>query len=374
MENQFWPKELANVCVYAHHPGLHSRTPEGIIMHFLWHWGKYHADIWPIWERVFMQGRDEDERFGPDLFIILQRAITEGQEEDRVFALFLLGALATPEARDLLISFLDSGHRKERWASAISLGRLKEERVFALLQTFLLEGFVVSEIFANVGEPQVVQEACNFYQQKLKEHGRAAFSQTYWHVLEHLRNIDYEWYIRQRSEIAIVLGTWGNPVVVPKLSEALQAAWRMEQDWPDYEGPDESGPTIWHFFQDHLAFALGQLGAWDTSLLAYLPQIHLLVARVYLILGSLQVSDSGIFYRLSIYNLFRDSPKYLQDRISREKAGIGVDPFIEPALVKQLLSKQFGLSLIEQEEYLVRFSKAWYERAKESQLTPPLGL
>lgn len=69
-----------------------------------------------------------------------QKAVLEGEEKDRVFALFLLGGVATPKARDLLFSFLASPHRKERWASAIALGRLKEERVFALLQKLLLEG------------------------------------------------------------------------------------------------------------------------------------------------------------------------------------------------------------------------------------------
>lgn len=48
--------------------------------------------------------------------------------------------MATPKARNLLLSFLASPHRKERWASAIALGRLKEERVFFLLQDLLLEG------------------------------------------------------------------------------------------------------------------------------------------------------------------------------------------------------------------------------------------
>jgi len=54
-----------------------------------------------------------------------------------------------------------------------------------------------------------------------------------------------------------------------------------------------------------------------------------------------------------------------------EKAGIEVDPFVEPNQVKQLLATHFGLSLVEQEEYLVRFPNAWYERAEESRLTRP---
>src|SRR5258706_2199888 len=261
MVSTFWPKALAEACIHAYHPGLHSRTPEDITMHFVWRWGAYPADVWPIWEHIFVQGRDEDARFAQDIFPLLQRAATEGQEDERVFALFLIGALATPEAKDLLASFLNSAYRKERWASAISLGRLKQERAFSILQTYLLEGFEASELFTNGGDLQAAQEVCHLYRRTIKEQGPTALSQTkvnqaHWHLIEQLETVDYEWYLRQRSECALVLGAWANPVVVPHLREALQAAWKMEQNWPDYEGPDESGPGIWHFFQDRLAFAL----------------------------------------------------------------------------------------------------------------------
>jgi HEAT repeat protein len=87
------------------------------------------------------------------------RSVTEEDEFERVFTLFLLGGLATPEARNVLLSFLDSSQRKERWASAISLGRLKEERVFPVLQALLLEGFAASTIFDTPEELQAAQEA-----------------------------------------------------------------------------------------------------------------------------------------------------------------------------------------------------------------------
>lgn len=209
MASIFWPKALVQACFHAYHPGLYSCDPESITSHFLWRWGEYPSAIWPVWERIFVQGQEDDGRFAQDIFPILQRAVTEGQEEDRVFALFLVGALATPEARELLSSFLASAHRKERWASAISLGRLKDERVFALLQTFLLEGFSASEIFASVKELQAAQEAGRLYRRTLAERGRAECSETFWRVNEHLQNIDYEWYLRQRSECALVLGAWG---------------------------------------------------------------------------------------------------------------------------------------------------------------------
>ena len=373
MANPFWLKALVEACLHAHDPALRSQTEEGIVKRFLWEWEEYPSPLPPAWEQFVDPGRDYERYSLQDIFAILQRALTEGNEENRLSALFLLGGLATPKARDLLISFLDSPYRRERWASAISLGRLKEERVFPLLQTLLLEGFAANEIFANSEGLQAAEETCRLYRQTYQEQGQTTFSEAYEDVIEQLRDMDYEWYLRQRSECALVLGAWGNPLAVPTLKEALQAAWKMEQDWPDYEGPDESGPEIWYFFQDRLAFALGQLEAWDALAVLRFPENHLLVARIYLVLGTLQVNDPEIFYGVMISTLFCVSAQCLRNRAIKEQVGMEADPFVEPARVKPLLTEHFGLSPTEQEEYLVRFPKAWYERATESQSVPHPG-
>jgi hypothetical protein len=377
MANQFWPKALFEACGHTYHPGLHSRSEEEIVQRFLWQWEDYPSPLPPPWEQFVDRGRDYEKRTAQDIFTILQRTVTKGDEEDRVFALFLIGGLATPEARDLLNSFLTSEHRKERWASAIALGRLKDERVFALLQTFLLEGFFAREIFANGEELQVAQEACRLYRRTLKEQGQAELPHIYWRVSEQLESMDYEWFLRQRSECALILGAWGNPVVVPKLCEALQAVWKMEQDWPDYEGQDEEGPNIWFFFQDRLAFALGQCGAWEALSAFSFPENHLLIARIYLILGTLQVNDSSIFYGLD--RVFRYSPRRFRYRDVMKEVTVvkdmvvEVDPLVESAPVKLLLAEHFALSAAQQEDYLLRCSQVWYERARESGFTPLPG-
>ncbi len=337
-------------------------------MDFLCHWGNYPAAARPLWESIFAQERDEDAYLEPDIFPILQRVLREGDQENRLFALFLLGGLASSEARDLLLSFLASPQRKERWASAIALGRLKEERVFAVLHTLLLEGFATNEIFASVEQWHAAQEDGSLYRRALQEQGRAEHSENLWRLYERLESIGYEWYLRQRSECALMLGDWGNPAAVPPLKEALQAAWRMEQVWPDYQGPDESGPDIWHFFQDRLAFALGQLGAWDVLASLHLPEAHLLIARIYLILGSLQVRDPRVFYGDSASTLFHDTSLNVRSR-AWEKKGIQAHSFatlfVDPVRVKSLLAEHFGLSPAEQEDALTRFSTALYERTKE---------
>lgn len=361
MENAFWPKALSEACYHTYHPALHDKTAGGIVMDFLWHWADYPSDVRPHWEHLFRHERDEEERFVQDLFPIVQRALAEGHEEDRVFALFLLGGLATPPARDLLLSYLASPYRKERWASALSLGRLKEERVFTLLQTLLLEGFVAGDIFPTAEELQAAQEAGLLYPRSIAMRRQAECTENFWRVVERLREMDYEWYLRQRSECALVLGAWGNTMAIPNLREALQAVWKMEQDWPNYEGPDESGPAIWHFFQDRLLFALGQFGAWDVLDAFPFSETHLLVARIYLILGALQVTDSRIFYRS--YEVFRYSLSSSLIREGMERV-VEVDPLVESAPVKQLLAKHFGLSPAEQDDALLRFSKARYERER----------
>lgn len=371
MAHPFWPKALSEACLHTSHPGLHTCTEESIVMYFLWRWGSYPVEVWPRWERVFHQGRDDDH-FEQNIFPLLQRAATEGEKEDRVFALFLLGGLATSEAKDLLFSFVTSGPRKERWASALALGRLKDERAFAFLQTMLLEGFFV---FAEKEELQKAQETCKLYRRTCQEQESYAHPNVCWDLLHFLQEIDYEWYLRQRSECALILGAWGNPVVVPKLCEALQAAWKMEQDWPDYLGPElGEGPTNWYFFQDNLVFALGQLGAWDALSPCPFPEKHLLVARIYLILGALQTNDSSIPYNL--HHVFRQYPTrscnydVMKNVIVWKDTTLEVHPLVESAPIKQLLAEHFALSESEQEDYLLRCSQLWYERATESGFTP----
>jgi len=382
MTSIFWLRELEQACLHAHDPALHYQSEGEIVSRFLWFWEEYPSPIAPPWEQYVDPERNYERHSAQDIFTILQRALTEGDEESRVFALFLFGGLATLKARDLLISFLDSPHRKERWASAIALGRLKEERVFPLLQTFLLEGFLLDEFSADIAKIQATEdalrlykqtprEAWRLYEQALTEEEYAAITQTYRRVIDYLKDTDYEWYLRQRSECALVLGAWGNPVAVLPLTRALQAAWEMEQAWRYYEGLDESGPEIWHFFQDRLAFALGQLGAWDALWSLDFPETHGLVARVYQVLGALQVNDTDIFYTTGVNYLFNDSSVYLRDRASMAQAGMTVHPFVEPARAKGLLAEHFGLSPTEQQAYLEHFSDAWHERNKGSQMDAP---
>lgn len=380
MANPSWLKALKEACYYAHDPALHYDTEGEIVFCMLWEWEDYPTPIAPRWERPANLMHKYDNYSVEDVFALLQRATIEGNENNRAFALILLGALATPKALDILRSFLASPSLKERWASAIALGRHKEERVFPLLQTLLLDGFLVSASTASEEEA---------------EKGQAGSQDAYPPIDDLSVDIEYEWYVHQRWECALVLGAWGNPCVVPLLIEALQAAWKMEQTWPDYEGFTE-GPDIWRAFQDRLAFALGQLGAWHALLELDLPEKHRLVATIYLALGALQVQDASIFYSGEAQSLFSGphyaldhpwlqqswltehplvEPERIKQMLARYNAHVkerwlAEHPFVEPARVKQLLARHLGFSETEQEQYLLRFPQALSERDEESHPVP----
>jgi hypothetical protein len=70
-----------------------------------------------------------------------QWALREGEEEDRVLAIHAIGSTMTPEAQSQLLPFLESRVPMERWASALWLGRMHDERALPVLQRMLDEGF-----------------------------------------------------------------------------------------------------------------------------------------------------------------------------------------------------------------------------------------
>jgi hypothetical protein len=379
MANPSWLKALKEACYHAHDPALHYDSEEGIVFCMLWEWEDYPTPIPPRWERPASLMHKYDTYSVEEVFALLQRATVEGNEHDRAFALILLGALATPKSLDIVRSFLTSPSLKERWASAIALGRHKEERTFPLLQTLLLDGFLVNA-------PSTSKEEA--------EKGQAGSQDAYPPIDDLSVSMKYEWYMHQRWECALVLGAWGNPCVVPLLIEALDTAWKMEQMWPDYGG-FQDGPEIWHAFQDRLAFALGQLGAWHAPLDLDLPEKHLLIATIYLALGALQIQDPSIFYFDQARHLF-SVPPYAQDfpwlqasrlaelplakqeRIKQAlerynaliKESFLARPYVEPTRVKQLLARHLGFSETEQDHYLWRFPEALSGRDKESRPVP----
>lgn len=352
MANPPWFDALLEACYHAHDPALHYESAEGILASHLREWEVSPTPLDFRFPLPASFSYTYETCSIEEIFVLLQRAVREGGEDDRAFALILLGALATPEALDLVRSFLTSPSLKERWASTIALGRHKDERVFSLVQNLLLDGFLVSRSSTSEEETESQERAQDAYPL----------------ISDAAADHKYEWYMHQRWECALVLGAWGDPCVVPLLKEALQAAWKMEQMWPDYGG-FQDGPQIWHAFQDRLVFALGQLGAWDilreldlpenrkvwyafqdrlVFALSHvgawdvlrkldLPANRMLIATIYLALGALQVRDSSIFYQPQ--HLFA-LPHHIQPSPSSLERILARFPVEKQEQAKRLLANQ----------------------------------
>lgn len=77
--------------------------------------------------------------------------LEEKPGEDRLFALFAVGAKDSPSARALVAPFLESSHPKERWASALCLGEMKDERALPRLCEMLTEYLPPNQQFTSEG-------------------------------------------------------------------------------------------------------------------------------------------------------------------------------------------------------------------------------
>src|SRR5258708_25865954 len=95
-----------------------------------------------------------------------KHALQEGNEADRLVALFALGYLAYEETQALLVPFLASSVRKERWASAMVLGAHQDDRAFALLGQLLTDQL---EPFSPAAEEQKVMNMVLQAERRAKE-------------------------------------------------------------------------------------------------------------------------------------------------------------------------------------------------------------
>ncbi len=249
------------------------------------------------------------------------RALSKGQGKERIFALFALGLQNLPGIVELFFPFLESDRPEERWASAISLGRLRQEQVFQLLQDLLLES-----------------------------------TQDYLEVTE--INDAYAWYHHHRSSIALLLGAWGNPQATPVLRQTLQAIWQFEQQPGPLDSRWKSLMDDLHFLEDNLAYALGQLEAWGALLNLGLSPWHQRWAMQHMILGHLQVKLTGWPNLLGIY-VYDDE---VSDRYPPSR-GTAV---VEKKQVKAVLARCFGLSEKEQAEFFLQLADVITERDEEA--------
>ncbi|HLZ57193.1 MAG TPA: HEAT repeat domain-containing protein [Ktedonosporobacter sp.] len=249
------------------------------------------------------------QRWGGFTPEILARVLQEEQVPAfKTFALFAPGYLAPPEASSLLLPFLQSEKRHERWASAVSLGRLRNEQAFTLLQEMLLEGLSNSSVASD--------EDTDF---------------------------DDDWYMARRFEIALLLGDGGNLAAVPVLRKAFATCWEIEIQPGNYSY--DHARRWWHPLQNSLAYALGRLEAWGALSTLQLPSAHLRMALLYFIFGVLHPPMHEDQRWGAIFEQPRPFEKpYLYSDI--------YNSLISLDQIRQVLKERFNFSEEEQVDYL----------------------
>lgn len=264
---------------------------------------------------------------------ILAHVFQETKEDrhDKLFVLSALGYLAPPEAHALLLPFVHSHKRSERWISTLSLGQLKELMVFPLLQHMLLEELLNPKALEN-----------------------EAFD-------------DYDWYMSRRLEIATLLGNWGNTDAIASLCEALRQCWAMAAN-PDVYFGDSPSSMYWYYtyylgwwspFMNSLAYALGRLDAQEVLEMLTLPPAHLHIAKLYFVYGALK--------EIKGKNLLQErwSRIFIERLVVQQTDGAIRTRYYPLDQVMQTLQRCFHLSTEEQTAFLhqtlIAYRQTMYE-------------
>jgi HEAT repeat protein len=266
-------------------------------------------DDWPgyitqAFEAVCLNGTEVDlekaiesfaSRWGGLDLDIFKQVLEEGEGQDRLIALFALGSSQEPEARLLLLPFLASPHQRERWASAMCLGQLRNERAIPVLKAILLEEGVEN----LAGDDSSLDEA------------------------------DF-WYETQRECAASLLAAWHDPQIVPFLRQALQATWQRGQERAAQTGERSFPP----YPEDAIAFALGELGAFGALLPLEQPSPRLRIALIHMALGYLYTK--GHRYQNIMMELDEGTP--LGNEVIRVlEEHVGVSTAQAKAIIEQFL-------------------------------------
>jgi len=243
------------------------------------------------------------QRWGGVDLATFVHVLRQAQGEDQMVAAFAIGHTHSAWARDLLLPFLQSDDPGVKWAAALSLGEMKEERARPVL-VHLLQEFLPPP-YTPRGE------------------------------------VGPDWFEMEQLYVARLLGPWRDPALIPALSETLMRVFQIERHAPAHEDLQ-----IWREYQDELAYALGQLGAFNalTSLDAPAPRKR--VWTVNMAMGYLNVQER---YRSTCIGLFGD-PVHVRDYQE-------LHPFL-----LQVLQQKVGLSLLEATSYLQGYGGDYFSQ------------
>lgn len=178
---------------------------------------------------------------------VFARVLQKGKGEDRVLAIFAVGFARTQWSRELLIPFLYSTQPQEQWASALCLGRMREEQTVPVLVRMLTAFLPPKEQPGFMG--------------------------------------DLLWlYNNWRGEAMLLLADWGRSELVPVWLAALEVFRQMEQTIPEHVSIQA---RYWRRCQLKVVYALGWLGWLDVLTAFEMPTAVLCSWRVYYVLGVL---------------------------------------------------------------------------------------
>jgi hypothetical protein len=208
----------------------------------------------------------------------LERVLRERAGEDKIIAIYALGYAHAPHVQQLLAPLLQSPISLEREASAIALGRLKDERALPALYSLLQAPFP---------DPD------------------AAIDDEFLSMMS------------ARMTIAAILGDWGKLSSTSVLRSALKAIWQWEQQ--RVANPlihDELIVSPWQAYEYELSYALGQLGAFGALTGIPLSNSRERILMVFLALGHLQARQRyhDLFTQMSHRAVQEEVTKVLEDR------------------------------------------------------------
>ena len=242
----------------------------------------------------------------------LVRALSEGQGEDRLLAICIIGESDLSQARILLLPFLHSPEAKERWFSALYLGRRKEKLALPVLITMLTE-FLPSE-----ERPKPVT-------------GLAWFDE-----------------LRRRAVSTLLL--WKDASVVVAFRQAFATSVEAERYLPDHPVLRRITLLNWYSYQDGLSYALGRKGAFGA-----LTGIPLSPRR-----QRIAILKMAIGYKQVEAHLIASELEYGWEQEGELRTS-----------VKAVLAQRFGLSEEEQEYYLDTYKRDLDAREKGSPSDEP---
>ena len=176
----------------------------------------------------------------------LVRVLTEGQGEHRLLAICIIGESNLQQARALLLPFLQSIQPKERWLSAIYLGRRREELALPVLIIMLTE-FLPCKEFSTPEE--------------------------------------MSWFAEYRGAVVSTLLLWNDTSLVAAFRHAFAVSVEAERYLPDHPVFRRITLDYWYSYQDNLSYALGSKGAFGALMGIPISPLRQRIAMLKMIIG-----------------------------------------------------------------------------------------